>query len=202
MKSTNQEHKTKKFTLVSKKQVLTLFVVVLSALNLNAQTIVSGVKVDDKLSLEGKDLTLNGAGIREKLWMDLYVGSLYVTKKTTSGQEIVDSKDAVAIKLNITSGMITSSKMINAVNEGFEKSTNKNTAPLKTKIDKFKSFFNDKINKGDVFVIMYNGNESVVYKNGTKKGSVEGYEFKKAVIGIWLGKTVVDEDLKAGMLGK
>lgn len=185
-----------------KKQILSLLLVVIATFSMNAQKTVSGVKVDDKLSLEGKDLTLNGAGIREKFWMDLYVGSLYTTKKTTNGQDVVDSKDAAAIKLNIVSGMITSEKMISAINEGFDNSTNKNTASLKTKIDKFKGFFKEKINKGDVFIIMYDGDDVTVYKNGAKKGSIDGYDFKKALFGIWLGKKPADDDLKDGMLGK
>lgn len=185
-----------------KSKIVALFLVAFTTLSMNAQKTVSGVKVDDKLSLEGKDLTLNGAGLREKMWIDLYVGSLYVTKKSTNAQDIIDSKDAAAIKLNIVSGMITSDKMISAVNEGFENSTNKNTAPLKAKIDKFKGFFKEKINKGDSFIIMFDGKETIVYKNGSKKGSIEGHDFKKALFGIWLGKKPADDDLKDGMLGK
>ena len=74
-------------------------------------------------------------------------------------QDVIDSKDAAAIKLNIVSGMITSEKMISAINEGFENSTGKNTTALKSKIDKFKGFFKEKIVKGDVFIIMYDGDE-------------------------------------------
>ena len=185
-----------------KSKIIALFLVAFTTLSMSAQKTVSGVKVDEKLSLEGKDLTLNGAGLREKMWIDLYVGSLYVTKKSTNAQDIIDSKDAAAIKLNIVSGMITSDKMIDAVNEGFENATNKNTAPLKAKIDKFKGFFKEKINKGDSFIIMFDGKETIVYKNGNKKGSIEGHDFKKALFGIWLGKKPADDDLKDGMLGK
>jgi hypothetical protein len=185
-----------------KSKITTLFLVAFATFSMNAQTTVSGVKVDDKLSLEGKSLVLNGSGIREKFFMDMYVGSLYVTKKTTNGQEVVDGKDASAIKLNIVSGMITSEKMITAINEGFENSTGKSTASLKTKIDKFKGFFKEKINKGDAFIIIYDGNDVSVYKNGAKKGSIDGYDFKKALFGIWLGKKPADDDLKDGMLGK
>ena len=171
-----------------KSKIIVLFLVAFTIFSVNAQKTVSGVKVDEKLSLEGKDLTLNGSGIREKYFMDMYVGSLYLTKKSANSQDIIDSKEAAAIKLNIVSGMISSDKMIKAINEGFENATNKNSASLKTKIDKFKSFFKEKISKGDVFIIMFDGNETIVYKNGAKKGSVEGHDFKKALFGIWLGK--------------
>ena len=185
-----------------KKQILTLLLVAFTGFfSANAQQTVSGVKVDSKLTVEGENLLLNGAGIREKMWIDLYVGSLYLPAKSSNAKDILDSKEAATIKLDIVSGMITSEKMISAVNEGFENATNENTAPLKAKIDKFKSFFKEEIKKGDVFVISnVPGTGVVVLKNGVKKGTIEGHDFKKALFGIWLGAKPADKDLKAGML--
>jgi hypothetical protein len=182
-----------------KKQILTLLLVAFTGIfSTNAQQTVSGVKVDSKLTVEGETLLLNGAGLREKMWIDLYVGSLYLPAKSSNAKEIMDSKDAAAMKLDIVSGMITSEKMISAVNEGFE-----NTAHLKDKIDKFKSFFKDPIKKGDTFIIAnIPGEGVVVLKNGVKKGVIEGHDFKKALFGIWLGSKPADDDLKEGMLGK
>ncbi|WP_445719042.1 chalcone isomerase family protein [Flavobacterium sp.] len=186
-----------------KKQIITFLVLIATTLTVNAQQTVSGVKVDAKLALDGQNLVLNGAGTREKMWIDLYVGSLYLPKKSSSAKDIMDSKDAAAIKLNIISGMITSDKMISAINEGFENSTNKNTAALKAKIDKFKGFFKDEIKKGDVFIIINVPSEGVVvYKNGVKKGTIDGHDFKKALFGIWLCDKPADKDLKDRMLGK
>ena len=84
-----------------KSKIITLLMVIATSLTVNAQETVSGVKVDAKLSLEGQSLVLNGAGTREKMWIDLYVGSLYLPKKSASAKDIIDSKDAGAIKLNI-----------------------------------------------------------------------------------------------------
>lgn len=187
-----------------KKQFFTfLMVAILTSFSINAQKTVSGVKLDNSLTVEGRNLTLNGAGVREKFWIDLYVGSLYLPKKSSNANEIMNSTDAAVIKLDIVSGMITSEKMINAVNEGFENSTGGNTAPLKSKIDKFKSFFKDKFNKGDSFTIANLPEVGiVVYKNGTKKGTIEGQDFKKALFGIWLSDKPADKRLKSSMLGK
>lgn len=186
-----------------RKQIITFLVLIATTFSVNAQETVSGVKVDGKMSLEGQNLVLNGAGTREKMWIDLYVGSLYLPKKSSSAKDIIDSKEAGAIKLNIISGMITSDKMVSAINEGFENSTDKKTAPLKAKIDKFKGFFKEEIKKGDVFIIINVPNEGiVVYKNGVKKGTIEGHDFKKALFGIWLCDKPADADLKSEMLGK
>ena len=186
-----------------KKQVVTFLMLITTVFTVNAQKTVSGVKVDAKLNLEGQSLVLNGAGTRVKMFMDMYVGALYLEKKSTNASEIMNSKEGAAIKLNIVSGLITSDKMISAINEGFENSTGKKTAPLKAKIDKFKGFFKEEIKKGDVFIIMNVPNEGiVVYKNGVKKGSIDGHDFKKALFGIWLCDKPADKDLKSDMLGK
>lgn len=186
-----------------KKQIVFFLFVVLTSLVSVAQTTISGVKVDAKLAIDGQDLVLNGAGLREKMWIDLYVGALYLPKKSNSANDIMASTEGAAIKLTIVSGMITSEKMINAVNEGFENATGGKTAPLKAKIDKFKSFFKEEIVKGDQFLIVnVPGTGIVVYKNGTKKGVIEGHDFKKALFGIWLCDKPADKNLKAGMLGK
>jgi hypothetical protein len=186
-----------------RKQVITFLMIIATAFTVNAQKTVSGVKVDAKMNLEDQSLVLNGAGTRVKMFMDMYVGALYLEKKSSNANEIMNSKEGAAIKLNIVSSLITSDKMISAINEGFENSTGKKTAPLKAKIDKFKGFFKEEIKKGDVFIIINVPNEGVVvYKNGVKKGTIEGHDFKKALFGIWLCDKPADKDLKDEMLGK
>ena len=91
-----------------KKQIVAfMFFVVLAYIPSQAQKVVSGVKLDAKITVEDQDLILNGAGIREKLWFELYVGSLYVEKKSNNANEIINSKDAVAIRLDVLSSMVT-----------------------------------------------------------------------------------------------
>jgi len=185
-----------------KKQIITFFVLIATSVTMNAQKTVAGVKVEDKLSIEGQNLVLNGVGTRVKLFMDMYVGALYLEKKSTNANEIMASKDGAAIRLTIVSGLISSDKMIDAVTEGFENSTGGKTAPLKSKIDKFISFFKDEIKKGDVFTMVNTDEGVVVYKNNTKKGVIEGNDFKKALFGIWLSAKPADKNLKKAMLGQ
>ena len=98
--------------------------------------------------------------------------------------------------------MVTSKKMVDALDDGLIKSTNNNTAPIKEQVAKFKSLFSYAIKVGDKFILVYVPEKGVVfYKNGEKKGVIEGYDFKKALFGIWLGDNPVDEGLKKGLLG-
>ena len=43
---------------------------------------VSGVRIDDKATLGGRELVLNGAGMRTRLIIKVYVGALYLPQKS------------------------------------------------------------------------------------------------------------------------
>lgn len=169
----------------------------------SAQTKVGGITISNSETFQGKKLVLNGANIREKLWIDLYAGALYLTNKSSDAAAITSADEPMAIKLHIVSKLISSDKMVEAVDEGFKNSTSGNVKPIADKVNKFTSFFMEEIQKNDVFDIVYLPSKGVVvYKNGDEKGTIEGMDFKKALFGIWLSTNPADDDLKEAMLGK
>ncbi|MCH2197068.1 chalcone isomerase family protein [Kordia sp.] len=167
-----------------------------------AQHEVGAATLPDTVNFHGQELVYNGAGVRKKAWFKLYSGGLYLQNKSSNAYDIRTADETMVIRLYITSGMISSKKMINAVDEGFENSTNGNTAPIAAKIETFKNFFSEEINDGDIFDIAYIKDKGVyVYKNSKEQGIIPGLEFKKALFGIWLGSKPADKRLKKGMLG-
>ncbi len=169
-----------------------------------AQVTINGVTLPATLKAGDQTISLNGGGIRKKLFFKLYVGGLYLANKSGDAKAIINADEAMAVKLQITSGMISSENMSEAINEGFEKSTGGNVAPLKDKISKFvDTFKKSEIVEGNVFDIVYVPGKGVeAYKNGTLQSTIEGLEFKKALFGIWLCDEPADDDLKEKMLGK
>lgn len=166
-----------------------------------AQDKISGVSVYETLSFDGNKLVLNGAGVKEKMWIDLYVASLYLPKKSTNADEIIKSEDPAIIKINIVSSLVSSAKMVELMEEGFVNATNGNIAPIKAKMDKFLTVFREDIKEKDEFMIVYNPKSGItLFKNGIKKGTIEGMEFKKALFGVWLCIKPADEKLKRAML--
>ncbi|QYJ79851.1 chalcone isomerase family protein [Shewanella acanthi] len=163
---------------------------------------VSGVQIADKITLQEQPLTLNGAGIRSKFFMDLYVGSLYVPTHMKTTAEVIDAPIA-AIRLNITSGLITSEKMHDAIIEGFEAATADNTTDIQSQIDAFMALFKDEIKLGDQFTFVASKAQGVTaYKNGQEQATIEGEMFRQALLKIWLGEKPAQKSLKEAMLGK
>ena len=186
-----------------KKIFLSLMIFSLFALGLQAQTEISGVKLPSVKKAGDAQVVLNGGGIREKWFLDVYVCGLYVQAKTSDAAKIIATDEPMIIDIYIVSGLVSSDKMSKATLEGFEKSTGGNMAALKTQIDKFIAVFKrEDIVKNDIFNLVYIPGKGVeVTKNGKLQDTIAGLEFKKALFGIWLGKEPADDDLKEGMLG-
>ena len=161
---------------------------------------INGVKFPLTEKIGKNELVLNGGGLREKYWMDLYVAALYLEVKTTDASKVIYGTEEMAIHIKIISSSVTRERFLESVNEGFANATSKASAEDKKK---FIGFFSDEFKIGDVIHFDYTPDKGLkVTKNGVVKGTIPGYDFKKALFGIWLGNNPADDDLKAGMLGK
>ena len=170
-----------------------------------AQTTINNITLPAKIKQDNTELTYNGGGIRKKFGVvKVYVIGLYAPEKSKNGNELISADKPLAVRLVITSGMATSSRMSEAIQEGFGKSMKGNTAPLQTQITSFiETFKKEDIKEGDVFELWYIPGVGVKsFKNGQLKNTTPGLDFKKALYGIWLSDTPVDDDLKKQMLGQ
>lgn len=162
----------------------------------------AGVNMPESISADGSNLVLNGAGLRTKFFIKAYIGGLYLSQKSNNAQAIVNADQPMAVRLTITSKLISSEKMESAIREGFENSTKGNIAPVKNQIESFIGVFKEPIKVNDVFELVYVPGKGIeVFKNGAAKSTIAGVEFKKALFGIWLGDKPAQDSLKAEMLG-
>lgn len=163
-----------------------------------------GVAFPAKLGFDNKVVVLNGAGVRNKYFMNVYVAGLYLRTKNSNPQEIINADQPMAVRLQIISSLVTRDRMAESIIEGFEQSTGGKTKPIQKEIDMIiKIFKSEPIKVGDVFDIMYTPGKGITAtKNGKDYGIlIKGLSFKKAVFGIWLGEDPVDDPLKDKMLG-
>ncbi|MBR9728418.1 chalcone isomerase family protein [Shewanella intestini] len=183
------------------KRTLLSLALLLTSQSAFASTDVAGVPVPNAITLYEQTMQLNGAGVRSKFFIDLYVGSLFSTQKTSQAQQILTSDQANAIRLNITSDMITSDKMIEAMNDGFKLATKGNTHAIENQIAQFIGAFSEPIKSGDQFTLLsIPGKGIVTYKNGKQLAVTSGEEFRRAVLAVWLGDKPTDKKLKKRML--
>jgi len=98
-------------------------------------------------------------------------------------------------------GEVDKEKLIKGWVSGFKKNQSKASfAVLKDRLAVFNHMFTD-LKKGDhiTFDFLVNGQTNVVIK-GKKLGSIEGVDFQRALLAVWLGNKPADSDLKQAML--
>ena len=165
---------------------------------------VAGVDVPENLESDGADLILNGAGIRTRVFLDVYVGGLYLKRRSADAAAIMDADEPMAVKLWIVTGLISNDRMQESIEEGFQKSTRGNTAPIREKIDALIDVYAEEIDDGDAFELVYLPGQGLsVYKNGIYTATIEcGLPFKRALFGIWISDRPMQTSLKHDMLGR
>ncbi len=176
-----------------------------SALSLPARAVeVGGVQIAPtaKLSADGPALVLNGAGMRKKLFVSVYVGALYLPKKAATAQEVLAQAGAKRVLLHFVYDEVSAQKLVEAWNEGFAANHSETElVPLRARIVQFNALFST-VKKGDVFTLDYRpGDGTRVNYNDQAKGVIPGEDFNKALLNIWLGEKPVTADLKKALLG-
>ncbi|MBN8217566.1 MAG: chalcone isomerase family protein [Spirochaetes bacterium] len=163
---------------------------------------VNGVEVAESLAVGGKPLALNGAGNRTKFGMTMYVGALYLERRSADAAAILAAPGPAAIRLHMVSSLITSARMEEATREGFEHATGGQIAPIKGEIEAFIQIFRAPIKPGDRFDLAFDpAAGTLISKNGAPAATIAGDAFRRALFGIWLCEKPAQESLKKALLG-
>lgn len=164
----------------------------------------SGVFVQDEIkSITGDTLVLNGMGLREKFWVDVYVGSLYLTARSDDVAEILSRPGPWRVQLDFVYKEVAQDKLLDAWREGFEKNQGaEKLEQLRQRIDQFYTYFDSGVVSKEQYAFDYLPGQGVlVTRNDKELGLIPGEDFKNALLEIWLGNHPADKKLKKGMLG-
>ena len=165
---------------------------------------ISGVFIEDEIKTEnGQILVLNGVGLREKFWVDVYVGSLYLPAKSDDVAEILSKPGPWRIQLDFVYKEVAQQKLVNSWREGFEKNQGtESLQQLQSRIEQFYQFFDASALAKDQYRFDYLPDSGTqISKNGTALGVIPGDDFADALLEIWLGNYPADKGLKKGLLG-
>ena len=179
---------------------LIIFTILASALFSFAT--INASEIPDLIEYQDNKLILNGQGTRVIFFMKVYEGGLYLEAKNSDAEEIINDKAPMAIRIDVTSEMVTADAMKKALSDGLEKSTNSNTGPISNEIAQLASSFNSAVTSGDFYEFIYiPGTGTHVVKNNDLVELIPGYAFKKAFFGIFLSNNPIQKNLKKAMLG-
>lgn len=163
---------------------------------------IEGVKLADKASVGGRDLLLNGAGLRKRVVFKVYVGSLYVPQpsKDTGG---VLAQSPRRIRLDLLRSL-SADQLADALLDGLKdnnsavdlEAVRAETAQM---VAAMKGFGD--VKEGNVVTLDFVDGSTLIGLDDKLRATIAGEAFNKALMRVWLGDKPVQADLKKAMLG-
>ena len=193
------------------KPLINTLAIILLSLSINVGAIsVADIEISESIRFDDKTLLVQGAGVRSKFFINLYVASLFsepeINSKrlsATKSYAVLNSQSIKAIRLNIVSGLITSTRMLDSIEQGFKLATDGDSKEIDAHVTEFIAVFDQPIEKQDQFTFISEPNVGIhVLKNNKPLTSINNEAFRQALLSIWLGTSPVDKGLKRDMLGK
>ena len=169
---------------------------------------VAGVKFDDRVRIapDTPELVLNGAGVRTRVIVKVYVAALYLPEKKTTAADVLALAGPKRMWLSMLRE-VTGAQMTEALADGFKA----NNPPADQ--ERYKAQLAElaaalgtlaSTKTGDTLAFdLVPGQGMVVRSNGQPLGKPIGDEgFYRGLLRAWLGDRPVDADLKRGLLGQ
>ncbi|HYM62239.1 MAG TPA: chalcone isomerase family protein [Thermoanaerobaculia bacterium] len=181
------------------KSVLTLAFLVATAAS--AATL-AGVKLDDTASAGGQALVLNGAAIRKKLFIKVYVAALYLPAKQSNPAAILGGDTPRRMVMHFVFS-VGKEKIAEAWQEGLAANVPNASADVKTNFATLSSWMDDMKDGQQLSLTYVPGTGTTIEVNGKVKGTLAGKATADAILSTWIGpKPGPGEDFKNGVLGK
>lgn len=161
---------------------------------------VGGVRFPASATVAGEHLLLNGAGMREFLFFDVYAGALYLPRRAATARAALTQQGAYRLVMVLRRD-ISHARFANAWLEDLRRNSGVAYARFVGEAERFTSFFPD-ARSGDRIDIDYVPGRGVrVVRNGRLIGTVHGHGFHRALLRVYLGPHPPSERLKRALLG-
>jgi Chalcone isomerase-like len=165
---------------------------------------VAGVKLDDKARVGNAELVLNGAGLRKRVVFQVYAMGLYLPKKTTSAAEAISGEGPKRVAIHMLRD-VGAAQFTDALADGIrDNHTEVETKAHEPRVKALAATMAElkEAKKGMVIVLDMAGGAVQMSIDGKPAGKpIDGSEFSRALLRIWLGDKPVQDDLKKALLG-
>ncbi|MBL8324702.1 MAG: chalcone isomerase family protein [Rubrivivax sp.] len=169
-------------------------------------TVLEGVRFDERAAVAGRELVLNGAGLRAAGWFKLYVAALYLPQRAGTAEQaiaqtgakrvrVVMLREAPAVELGkaMHKGMMRNAPT--AQQEALRERVGQLVAQMNTVRD---------VRAGAVVDFDFDadrGTTTLVLDGRPRGPAIAGADFYAALLRSFIGQHPFHRDLRAGMLG-
>lgn len=163
---------------------------------------VAGVKIEDKASVAGADLALKGAGLRKRFFVDVYAMGLYVADRKADPIAQGGAKRVAIHMLRDVDAATFAKALVDGMRPNHDAVTMQLLEPRIVQLNAIMSEMKE-AKKGMVILLDWvPGAGTQVTMGGKAAGKpIEGDDFYRALLRIWVGDKPVQDDLKKALLG-
>jgi len=150
------------------------------------------------------ELALNGTGVRKRLFFEVYSIGLYLPKKTSVAEEALSAPGPKRIEIRMLRD-VGAETFSEALADGIRANHSAAEAQaLDARVKQLAAIMAEvkEAKKGMAIFLGWNGKATQVLIDGEPAGApIDGEDFYRALLRIWLGGKPVQDDLKKALLG-
>ncbi len=164
----------------------------------------AGVKVEDNVQVAGKELALNGAGIRTRLFFKVYVAALYTERPSREAAALISGPGLRRMTMTMLR-QLDAETLYAALEEGLRNNLGEaERNALKPSIDSLAATMRaiGKVMPNDTVTLDFSSAGVSIVHNGTARGMIADEKLGPALLRVWLGEKPVEEALKQALLGR
>jgi hypothetical protein len=164
---------------------------------------IAGIRIADNYPLAGQSLHLNGAGVRSKFFVKVYIGALYLAETTSSVEQVLQNPGPKSMQMSILYEEIEAEKITQGWSDGFAANLSADQLQqLAPRLKQFNALFPALKNGDRIYMDFVPGKGTVVKINNDMRGRIDGEDFFRALLQVWIGNHPADKNLKSGLLGE
>jgi len=162
---------------------------------------VAGVKIEDRARVGNAELTLTGAGLRKRLFFQVYAIGLYVQDGKADPIAQPGPKRVQIHMLRDVGAEQFTGALADGIKANHTEAEAKALEPRVKALGAIMAGLKE-AKTGMVIALDWTGKETVLMAGGTPAGApIQGEDFYRALLRIWLGDNPVQDDLKKALLG-
>lgn len=178
-----------------------LFLTMITLLTLNAHAFtIDSINFEDKVNVAGKDLVLNGVGIRKATFLKIkvYYGALYLAQKSNTAAAFLSTNDSKQIVMHFVRD-VDVKDLKKTYLEAFEKANKETYKSMLPMLEQFNSSLSD-IKKNERMIITFLPDGATLAFIGKTHPKVGDAAFSKALLNMYFINPL-DQNLTNGLLG-
>jgi hypothetical protein len=177
-----------------------LVLILASAFNVLAANL-AGITLPDTVQVGPTTLVLNGAGLRTKYMVKVYVAGLYLLEKSSDPNVILKADIPKRIVMHFVRD-VSKNQLTDGFTESFHNNTPDAEKTLKSEIDRLFSALGP-VKPGQEIIFTYMPEKGTSVLLGDKEQlTIAGPAFAEMLFSVWLGPKPPNTALKKGLLGQ